>query len=228
MSQLILDGNSQVCFHNNMIRAKIKHLSVYALKIVCWLLLLPLVLAPIPYFILLWRLQGTFTDGNALTDPITFILSYLTPAAAAGVVGLVIQRRYGLARRLEVVLGAVLWIFFTSAPLAYGIYLWHEWNVHWNLSYWAWWLEPIVILWSTAYAACLLTLRGVFVKKPCDFISSMVSTSIALLLGGVLAWNSLINDFTLCAVNLCAVTPFVIACLCLIRIVLRWTENVAA
>jgi hypothetical protein len=115
--------------------------------------------------------------------------------------------------------------FFTLAPLSFGIWLWHEWNVHWDLSYWAWWLEPTVILWSSAYSACILALRGSLAKKACGFISLIVLTSAALFLSGVLAWNSLINDFSLSPVNVFAVIPFVVAFSCLMRLVFLLMER---
>jgi hypothetical protein len=93
-----------------MMRAQIKRLSVHAMKIGCWLLVLPLAAAPIPYFFLWRRLQGTFTDGNAFTDPISLILSYLTPLAVVGVIGLATLWRNGLATTFSLALAAL--IFF--------------------------------------------------------------------------------------------------------------------
>jgi hypothetical protein len=106
----------------------------------CWLLIFPLVLAVSLYPLLLWHLRGTFSDGNAYTDPIAMILSYLTPIAVAGVIGLAILSRYGLATRRALIFAAAVALFFTFSPLAYGLWLWHQWNVHFDLSYWAWWL----------------------------------------------------------------------------------------
>lgn len=95
----------------------------------CWLLIVPLVVAVMLYPLLLWHLRGAFIDGNALTDPISMILSYLTPIAVVGVVGLAVLWRYGMATKTRVIMAAVISLCFTLTPLIFGIWLWHEWNV---------------------------------------------------------------------------------------------------
>jgi hypothetical protein len=105
-----------------------------------WLLIFPLVLAVMLYPFLLWHLRGSLSDGNAYTDPIAMILSYLTPIAVVGIVSLAVMWRYGLATKLRVVQAITISFCFTLAPLIFGLWLWHQWNVHFDLSYWAWWL----------------------------------------------------------------------------------------
>lgn len=126
-----------------------------------WLLILPLMAAPIYYVYLRWRLQreiliyGGFFDGNAYTDFIAFTLSFLAPIAMVGVIGLAVFWRCGLATKASISSAAAVTLLFTMAPLIYGLWLWHQWNVHATLLYWAWWLRPITVLWSSAYAICL-------------------------------------------------------------------------
>jgi hypothetical protein len=106
----------------------------------CWLLIIPLMVAVMLYPFLLWHLQGSDSDGNGYTDPIAMILSYLTPIAVVGVIGLAILWRYGFVTKRRVIVAMVISFCFTSAPLIFGLWLWHQWNVHFDLSYWAWWL----------------------------------------------------------------------------------------
>jgi hypothetical protein len=106
----------------------------------CWLLIVPLMVAVMLYSFLLWHLRGSYSDGNGYTDPIAMILSYLTPIAVVGVIGLCILWRYGFATKRRVIIAMVISFCFTLAPLIFGLWLWHQWNVHFDLSYWAWWL----------------------------------------------------------------------------------------
>ena len=80
-------------------------------------------------------------SGNTYTDPIACILHYFTPVAVIGVIGLAVLWRYGLAAKRGVILAVATTFCCTLSPLAYGLWLWHKWNVHFDgLSYWAWWL----------------------------------------------------------------------------------------
>jgi hypothetical protein len=194
----------------------------------CWLLVLPLVVAWILYGILVWHLWGTFTDLNAYTDPVAMILSYLTPIAALGTIGLAVLCRYGLAVKSHVVLAAVVSLCFSLAPFIFCVWLFHESNVHHYLSDMAWWMQPVNILWMSAYAMCLVTLSAGFVRKHSRFILAVLSTSLLLILGATLAWIFITNDFAPSLVNAFAVIPFAVACLSLIRMVFIWKENHAA
>ena len=107
----------------------------------CWLLVFSLVVAVILYLFLLLHLRGRIVlDGNAYTDPIACILSYFTPVAVVGVVGLAVLWRYELTTKGALISAAAITLCFTLAPLVYGLWLWHKWNVPFDLSYWAWWL----------------------------------------------------------------------------------------
>jgi hypothetical protein len=107
----------------------------------CWLLVSSLVVADALYLLLRWHLRSRFVwSGNTYTDPIACILSYFTPVAVLGVIGLAILWRYGLATKRGVIFATAITFCFTLGPLAYGLWLWHTWNMPFELSYWAWWL----------------------------------------------------------------------------------------
>ncbi len=106
----------------------------------CWLLIVPLVVAVILYPFLFWHLRESYSDGNGYTDPIAMILTYLTPIAVVGVIGLAILWQYGFATKRRVIIAMVISFCFTLAPFIFGLWLWHQWNVHFDLSYWTWWL----------------------------------------------------------------------------------------
>ena len=106
----------------------------------CWLLIFPLVMAVAGYPVYVWQIEDGYFEGKALSDPIAFILSYLTPAAVAGVIGLAVLWRYGLAAKSRVILAAAIVLGSTLAPFIYGVWLWHKWNVQFDFLHWAWWL----------------------------------------------------------------------------------------
>src|ERR1017187_46528 len=58
----------------------------------CWLLVFPLVAASILHGVYVWHIWGKFYDGNSYSDPVVFILSYLTPIAGLGMSGLFFLR----------------------------------------------------------------------------------------------------------------------------------------
>ena len=109
----------------------------------CWLLVSSLVVADILYLYLLWYLRKRYVwSGNTYTDPVACILRYFTPVDVVGVIALAVRWRFGLVGKQSVAIAAVITLFCTLSPLAYGLWLWHKWHILGvdDLSYWAWWL----------------------------------------------------------------------------------------
>jgi hypothetical protein len=110
----------------------------------CWVLIFPLVAFAILYVFWIWHIWGGYEagtyDDHSYTDTVAFMLSYLTPVAVVGVVGLSILWRYGLATKVRVIEAAAASVLCSVAPFIFDLWLCHRWNVHFDLSYWAWWL----------------------------------------------------------------------------------------
>ncbi len=162
---------------------------------------------------------GVFAELLAMAMPIptpcTMILGYLTPIAVVGITGLAVLWRYGMAAKTSVIAAAVISLCFTLAPLIFGLWLWYESNVlHlFSLQYWAWWLSPFSALWLAAYVMSLVTLNASFTRKHGRFNLVLLYTSLLLILGAILAWIFITNDFALSLVNAFAIIPFIVACL---------------
>jgi len=185
----------------------------------CWLLIFPLVFAVTSYPFWVWHIWRTYTDGNFYSDPVDSILSYLTPIAVVGVVGLAALFRYGLTTKTCFVLGAATVLLLTLAPLVYVIWLWHSWKMHFSISYLTWWLNPVAILWLSAYALSLITLRAGFARKSYRFIHFVCLSIVLLCVGAALAWLFVTNDFSFGLINCFAVIPLTVACVSVIRLV---------
>lgn len=106
----------------------------------CWLLIFPQAAAAILYAFWVWHIWGGYGDGNSYTDPIEMMLDFLTPVAVLGVVSLAILWRYGLATRSSFILAVAISVCFSLAPLIFGVWLCHRWNMHHPFFDWAWWL----------------------------------------------------------------------------------------
>ena len=189
-----------------------------------WLLLIPLVVATIAHGLFCYHYRGRFISANAILDPVGFILSYLTPVAAFGIAGMVFLWRHDKAKTRSVVLATTLFLSFTFALVVFGIWCFHRVR-DFYFSDLVWWLKPIGILWLSAYAMCLATLRTGFVRKHHRLILFICCTCVLMVLGAVLAWLFVTEDFEFSPVNLFAVIPFAVACASLIRVVFIWKDD---
>ena len=114
---------------------------IYA-NVGCWLLIFPLVAASILYGFLVWHIWGTFTDGNAYSDPLVFILNYLTPIACFGAIGLFFLGRHGLTQTHSVTLATTLFVVLTFILCAFGLWIFRGSPPPFRLSYSVWWFMP--------------------------------------------------------------------------------------
>ena len=169
--------------------------------------------------------SGPMMDGNGLIDPVIFVLSYLSPIAGLGVIGLVFLQRVGFAKVSSVIFGSALFLGYTAMLVMYGNWILHGMSESFQLREQVWWMQPIGILWLSAYTMCLATLRAGFNRKYDKLILLIFYTCILLVLGAVLAWLFVSYDFALSPLNLFAVIPFAIACISLIRAFFIWKDD---
>jgi hypothetical protein len=95
-----------------------------AYNVAIWMLIVPLVCASIAYAPFAHHILGDPRDGDAneIVDPLAMILSYLTPIAFAGIIGLCVLWRRGLAKGWTVFVASMLFVTCTFSLVAFGIY----------------------------------------------------------------------------------------------------------
>ncbi|MGD0814010.1 MAG: hypothetical protein ABSA83_10430 [Verrucomicrobiota bacterium] len=90
-----------------------------------WLLIMPMVVASTAHGFRCYRFWGQAWFGNFYTDPVDFILSYLTPLAGVGLVSLIFLRRNANAKTWSVALATTVCLVFTLALMAFGLWCFH-------------------------------------------------------------------------------------------------------
>lgn len=112
-------------------------------RVAYWILVVPLICASVVYGPYAHHLIGMphLMSANAIVDPLVFILSYLTPVAVVGILGLGFLWRHGLTKGWTVVLAAALFLSCTVSLVAFGVHGFR--GSSWHLSDLVWWLKPV-------------------------------------------------------------------------------------
>jgi hypothetical protein len=112
-----------------------------ASKIAIWTLITPLFFAFIAYMPLVQHaMHDPRHDANEIVDPLSFILSFLTPIAFIGIVGLCILWRCDFAKGSVFFAALVLFVVCTFSLIAFGIYGFYGTELYFSDV--VWWLKP--------------------------------------------------------------------------------------
>jgi hypothetical protein len=119
------------------------HKLVTSAHVLCWIVVGSFVVASVAYGFYMQRVSRDLWCGNALTDPLSFLLSYAAPAAGCAVVSLGALSVRGALRVWSPVSAGALSVVTLGALLAYGFWLFSTMLPGHPLSEIVWWMRPV-------------------------------------------------------------------------------------
>ena len=119
------------------------HRFVTSAHVLCWMVVAGFVVASAAYGVYVPRVSRDLWCGNVLTDPLSFLLSYVAPAAGCAVAALGVLWYRGALRAWSPASAGAAFAVTLASLLAYGVWLFSTMLPGFSLSDIVWWMRPV-------------------------------------------------------------------------------------